>query len=317
MTAAFRTTQNAPELGLRCVGAFRRGWLERPWTRFPRNRAARPGDPRVHASVARLAGICKAFGPTQANDRIDLVVERGEVLGLVGGNGAGKSTLMRILCGVTRTDAGTIEIGGIDIDPGIYDTALAQAGGIRIVHQELSLCDNLSVAENFFLEAPEAARVVPGWRRAYRARARAALDEVFPGHGINVDAPVGHLQIGQRQMVEIARARHRAEGAADHTRRADLLPRAGAQPAAARLHPGARRRRPRLHLHQPQAAGSGRDRDPPSWCCAMAVRPGPDRVPKPPWRRWSAPWADPPKARCVGAVPRAFPCRRTPPNWSG
>ncbi|MBS7543859.1 ATP-binding cassette domain-containing protein [Ancylobacter oerskovii] len=164
------------------------------------------GEAGGHAPVARLSGICKAFGPTRANDRIDLVVERGEVLGLVGGNGAGKSTLMRILCGVTRADAGAIEIGGVDVDPGIYDTALAQIGGIRIVHQELSLCDNLSVAENFFLEAPEAARAVPGWRSAYRAGARTALDEVFPGHGINVDVPVGHLQIGQRQMVEIARA---------------------------------------------------------------------------------------------------------------
>lgn len=158
------------------------------------------------APVARLAGICKAFGPTRANDGIDLVVAPGEVLGLVGGNGAGKSTLMRILCGVTRADAGSIEIRGVSIETDLYDTTLAQTGGIRIVHQELSLCDNLSVAENFFLEAPEGARAMPGWRRLYRARARAALDEVFPGHGISVDARIGHLQIGQRQMVEIARA---------------------------------------------------------------------------------------------------------------
>lgn len=158
------------------------------------------------APVARLAGICKAFGPTRANDGIDLVVAPGEVLGLVGGNGAGKSTLMRILCGVTRADAGSIEIRGVSIETDLYDTTLAQTGGIRIVHQELSLCDNLSVAENFFLEAPEGARAMPGWRRLYRARARAALDEVFPGHGIAVDARIGHLQIGQRQMVEIARA---------------------------------------------------------------------------------------------------------------
>ncbi|QJP16259.1 ATP-binding cassette domain-containing protein [Starkeya sp. ORNL1] len=205
MTAAFRTTQDAPEPIFGASAALA-GLAGEAMDAVSREPAAHVGGLKARAPVARLAGICKAFGPTKANDQVDLVVERGEVLGLVGGNGAGKSTLMRILCGVTRTDAGTIEIGGIDVDPGFYDTALAQAGGIRIVHQELSLCDNLSVAENFFLEAPEAARAVPGWRSAYRAGARAALDEVFPGHGINVDVPVGHLQIGQRQMVEIARA---------------------------------------------------------------------------------------------------------------
>ncbi|RTL94757.1 ATP-binding cassette domain-containing protein [Ancylobacter aquaticus] len=192
MTAAFSAAQDAPAARAGVSAPLR-----------PSHVAA---GTDAAAPVVRLAGICKAFGPTWANDGIDLMVAPGEVLGLVGGNGAGKSTLMRILCGVTRADAGRIALRGIDIAPDLYDTGLAQAGGIRIVHQELSLCDNLSVAENFFLEAPEAARALPGWRRAFRARARAALDEVFPDHGISVDARVAHLAIGQRQMVEIARA---------------------------------------------------------------------------------------------------------------
>ncbi|SCW55213.1 ATP-binding cassette domain-containing protein [Ancylobacter rudongensis] len=192
MTAAFSAAQDAPAIRAGVSAPLR-----------PSHVAA---GTDAAAPVVRLSGICKAFGPTRANDGIDLMVAPGEVLGLVGGNGAGKSTLMRILCGVTRADAGRIALRGIDIAPDLYDTGLAQAGGIRIVHQELSLCDNLSVAENFFLEAPEAARALPGWRRAFRARARAALDEVFPDHGISVDARVAHLAIGQRQMVEIARA---------------------------------------------------------------------------------------------------------------
>ncbi len=158
------------------------------------------------AEVVRLAGIAKAYGATQANDGIDLTVAAGEVLGLVGGNGAGKSTLMRILCGLARPDAGTIAIGAAAVALDRYGAAAAHAAGIRMVHQELSLCGNLSVAENFFLEAPAAARLRPGWRRPFRDRARAALDAVFPGHGIDAAALVGDLPIGQRQMVEIARA---------------------------------------------------------------------------------------------------------------
>ena len=173
-----------------------------------------PGDrlgivadrPALAPVVARLAGITKRFGPTLANDDIGLAVAAGEVVGLVGGNGAGKSTLMRILCGEEAADAGTIELGGTAIDQSGYGAAAAHAAGIRIVHQELSLCDNLTVAENFFLEAPAEARLRPGWRAAYRGQARAALDAVFPGHGIDVDASVGALAIGPRQMVEIARA---------------------------------------------------------------------------------------------------------------
>ena len=158
------------------------------------------------APVVSLRGVTTTFGPTVANDDIDLYVAYGDVIGLVGGNGAGKSTLMRSLCGVIRPDAGAIEIAGKPASFERYGAADAQAHGIRMVHQELSLCGNLSVAENFFLEAPEGARPLPGWRNLYRARARAALDATFPGHGIDVNQEVGRLPIGERQMVEIARA---------------------------------------------------------------------------------------------------------------
>ena len=156
--------------------------------------------------VVALRDITKAFGSTLANDGVELVVRPGDVVGLVGGNGAGKSTLMRALCGVSRPDRGTLELDGRPTAWDGFGPAEAQAHGIRIVHQELSLCANLTVAENFFLEAPELARPVPGWRRVYRARARQALDFVFPGNGIDTDSMVEDLSLGQRQMVEIARA---------------------------------------------------------------------------------------------------------------
>lgn len=205
MTAVFRTAQDAPAV----AGPSAHRLLDGSMTGDATGQMTPPAATAPQQDsppVVRLAGIGKSFGPTRANHQVDLVVARGQVLGLVGGNGAGKSTLMRILCGVHRADEGTLAIDGVDIDPALFDTALAQAGGVRMVHQELSLCDNLSVAENFFLESPEAAGTRPFWRRVYRAQAKAVLDAVFPDHGISVDAPVGHLQIGQRQMVEIARA---------------------------------------------------------------------------------------------------------------
>jgi ribose transport system ATP-binding protein len=169
-----------------------------------------PGDP-TNSSLPRdvlvaLAGVTKSFGPTRANSDISLAIARGDVLGLVGGNGAGKSTLMRILCGVTRPDAGRLQFADKTLSFDFYNATDAQAIGIRIVHQELSLCGNLTVAENFFLEAPEAATLRPGWRTTFKARARTALDAVFPGNSIEVDREVSSLPIGERQMVEIARA---------------------------------------------------------------------------------------------------------------
>jgi len=155
-------------------------------------------------SVVSLSRITKSFGPTLANAGIDLTVCAGDVIGLVGGNGAGKSTLMRILCGAMWPTLGSLSFAGEEVAFAAYDTGDAQRRGIRMVHQELSLCANLSVAENFFLETPGDSASLPGWRALYRTRARMALDAVFPGNGIDADTEVGHLTIAERQMVEIA-----------------------------------------------------------------------------------------------------------------
>lgn len=168
---------------------------------------ARPGSPPAAvAPIVALHDVTKAFGSTLANDSVSLIVAPGDVVGLVGGNGAGKSTLMRQLCGVIRPDSGQLELDGRPTAWEGWGPAEAQAHGVRIVYQELSLCANLTVAENFFLEAPDLARSLPGWRRAYRTRARHALDIVFPGNGIDIDSTIADLSIGHRQMVEIARA---------------------------------------------------------------------------------------------------------------
>src|SRR5476649_32809 len=91
-------------------------------------------DDSVEARVASasgpllsLTGVTKSFGPTNANSDISLTIAHGDVLGLVGGNGAGKSTLMRILCGVTRPDAGRIEFADKALSFDFYNASDAQA----------------------------------------------------------------------------------------------------------------------------------------------------------------------------------------------
>jgi ribose transport system ATP-binding protein len=153
--------------------------------------------------AVELTAIAKSFGAVRALAGVDLVLERGECLGLVGHNGAGKSTLMHVLAGTLKQDQGGLRIAAEDVSAD-FSAASASAHGIRCVFQELSLCPNLTIAEN--------ARIVHrslkgfGWKAKAKSLIRAKLDEIFPGHGIDVDAEAGDLSIGQRQMAEIARA---------------------------------------------------------------------------------------------------------------
>lgn len=148
-----------------------------------------------------MQGIRKAFPGVQALDGVDLDVRAGEVHVLLGENGAGKSTLMRILSGGTSRDAGSIHIDG---EPAALESPrAAQDAGIAIIHQELLLVPELSVAENIFLgRFPHAFGVVD--RRAMHAGAQASLHQL--DDGIDVRAPVASLSLARQQLVEIARA---------------------------------------------------------------------------------------------------------------
>jgi ribose transport system ATP-binding protein len=120
----------------------------------------------------------------------------------VGHNGAGKSTLMHVLAGTLIPDSGQITIAGESRQS--YAVVLAQKLGIRCVFQELSLCPNLTVAENARVLHPSIAGW--GWRRRAGELIGGKLDEIFPAHSIAPDAVVGDLPIGKRQMIEVARA---------------------------------------------------------------------------------------------------------------
>jgi ribose transport system ATP-binding protein len=153
--------------------------------------------------IVSLDGVEKSFGAVHALARVDLACDAGECLGLVGHNGAGKSTLMHVLAGTLRPDKGMITVGGEDLT-NRYDVALAQSRGIRCVFQELSLCPNLTVAEN--ARVFHASLRGLGWRPRSGRLILDKLDEIFPGHGIGAGDVVGDLGIARRQMVEIARA---------------------------------------------------------------------------------------------------------------
>ncbi len=155
------------------------------------------------AEVVKLDGVEKSFGAVQALDGVDLTVAAGECIGIVGHNGAGKSTLMNVLAGTLPADRGQIRVMSDDLTDR-YGIGLAHARGIRCVFQELSLCPNLTVAENARIMHRSLSGLA--WRRRADGIITEKLDEIFRDHGISGSDVVGDLAIGQRQMVEIARA---------------------------------------------------------------------------------------------------------------
>ncbi|MCB8839830.1 sugar ABC transporter ATP-binding protein [Aurantimonas sp. VKM B-3413] len=159
-------------------------------------------SPASKEPIVALRGVAKSFGAVRALAGVDLVVRPGECLGVVGHNGAGKSTLMQILAGTLSHDDGELVLSGRREAASGGSVGDAHSAGIRCVFQELSLCPNLTVAENTRLRHAAISGV--GWRRRAASLICERLDAIFPGHGIRPDDVVGDLSIGRRQMVEIA-----------------------------------------------------------------------------------------------------------------
>ncbi|HWD92241.1 MAG TPA: sugar ABC transporter ATP-binding protein [Verrucomicrobiae bacterium] len=156
------------------------------------------------ASITPLVGfrgIGKRFPGTVALQGVDFEVKAGACHALMGENGAGKSTLGKVLAGIHRPDEGWIEINGVAQH---FKSPLdAQRAGIGIVHQELSFCPNLSVAENICLShfPNRGGRV--DWAALYQ-KAQGYLDEI--GADCDVREELSRLSLGQVQMVQIASA---------------------------------------------------------------------------------------------------------------
>lgn len=159
--------------------------------------------------VVEMTGIGKSFGGVPVLRNVDLRLDSGTVVGLLGANGAGKSTLIKILSGVYSADSGTISVDGQHL--GSASVTEAQRLGIRTVHQELSLVPSLRVYENVYLHAEltkgRRTPFAPLDRETMIRESRHVLRDVL-GIEVDVRATVEDLPIATRQLVEIARAVH-------------------------------------------------------------------------------------------------------------
>jgi ribose transport system ATP-binding protein len=152
-------------------------------------------------AVLRADHVSKSFGPVEVLSDVSLDLEPGEVHAVIGENGAGKSTLMRILSGHLPPTKGDLIL---DDKPVVFSGPVeAEGRGIVLVHQEILLAEDLTVAQNLFL-GREVRRSGLVDDRAMRQRTEAALAEL--GSRIPPDTVVRRLSIADRQLVQIARA---------------------------------------------------------------------------------------------------------------
>jgi ribose transport system ATP-binding protein len=159
-------------------------------------------SPIASSERLRMRGVHKRFGATLALAGVDLTVNAGEVLALVGENGAGKSTLMKVLSGAHLPDEGEMWIDGQPYSP--RNPLDARRSGVAMIYQELSLARHLSVMENILLGMEPTRGPFMKWADV-RQRAAAAMAQLGKEH-IPLDLPVSRLSIAEQQMVEIGRA---------------------------------------------------------------------------------------------------------------
>ncbi|MBR3872743.1 MAG: sugar ABC transporter ATP-binding protein [Clostridia bacterium] len=151
--------------------------------------------------VLSACGICKSFPGVRALHNVDFTLRKGEIHALMGENGAGKSTLIKVLTGVYSKDAGQIHIDGIQGEVSIRSPQEAQNAGISTVYQEITLCPNLTVAENMFIGRSKGA--VVRWKEIEK-KAGTILENL--GIPARPKQQLGSCSLAVQQMVAIARA---------------------------------------------------------------------------------------------------------------
>lgn len=144
----------------------------------------------AETAMIQLKGLSKAFGSVKANDNIDLVVNRGEILALLGENGSGKTTLMNMLSGIYQPDAGSIYLQGKKAV--IHSPKDAINLGIGMIHQHFKLVDLFTARENILLGRK-------------KKELRYAPDDLVKRLKlrINLDEKVYNMSVSEKQTVEI------------------------------------------------------------------------------------------------------------------
>jgi D-xylose transport system ATP-binding protein len=157
----------------------------------------------AQAPVLALEGVSKSFGPVRALDGVNLELNSGEVVALVGDNGAGKSTLVKAIAGINPPDEGQVIFEGNEVT--INSPTDAVDLGIATVYQDLALCDNLDVVENLFLGREELTSTRALDETGMEQQSHELLDQLAVTI-TSVRAEVGTMSGGQRQQVAIARS---------------------------------------------------------------------------------------------------------------
>lgn len=164
-----------------------------------------PGAGGTPEPILRVEHISKTFGAVVALRDINLHVNPGEVLGLVGDNGSGKSTFVKVVCGFLRPDTGRIFLDGREVQ--FHSVRDARRQGIDTVYQDLALVPQLPIYHNLFLNREltfgSGLRLLSN--RKMRRLAAEYLADIKVGIP-NIDAEVEQLSGGQRQAIAVARA---------------------------------------------------------------------------------------------------------------